>query len=277
MIQKAMIQAVAPVLALGLTAAPAGAQEFALNYGVAVTSNYIANGTTQSNDNPALQGYVEGSSACSTAGSGSRPSTFPTTPTSAATRSSSTSMPGIRPSFGDPSLDRQLLPLSLRRQRRLLRRVRADRAVSRRGFRRGRRGVRLRSGRRHSLGRAGRRALTFAEVWEVGGAVGIPTSAARSGARTTRSPGTPASPAASATSPRSTCGATIRTTIRARRCCRSSSTSEGFAQAQSGRRPVQEEARRPSRSVRAPSQAAATEVRAIASCTVVSTRDIIAN
>jgi uncharacterized protein (TIGR02001 family) len=46
---------------LGLAASTAGAQEFALNYGVAVTSNYISDGVTQSNDNPALQGYVEGS------------------------------------------------------------------------------------------------------------------------------------------------------------------------------------------------------------------------
>jgi uncharacterized protein (TIGR02001 family) len=32
-----------------------------LGYGVAVTSNYMYKGSTQSNDNPALQGYVEGS------------------------------------------------------------------------------------------------------------------------------------------------------------------------------------------------------------------------
>lgn len=32
-----------------------------LHYGFGVTSNYIDDGATQSNDNPALQGYVEGS------------------------------------------------------------------------------------------------------------------------------------------------------------------------------------------------------------------------
>lgn len=32
-----------------------------LSYGIGVTSNYIHKGSTQSNDNPALQGYVEGS------------------------------------------------------------------------------------------------------------------------------------------------------------------------------------------------------------------------
>ena len=61
MMNKAMIRAVLPTLALGLAAGGAGAQEFALNYGVALTSNYIDNGTTQSDDKPALQGYNEGS------------------------------------------------------------------------------------------------------------------------------------------------------------------------------------------------------------------------
>lgn len=54
-------QAVAGLLASGLLAGGAAAEELALNYGVAFTSNYISDGTTQSNDKPALQGYVEGS------------------------------------------------------------------------------------------------------------------------------------------------------------------------------------------------------------------------
>ena len=50
-------------LVLGAAAAtPATAQmRPVLSYGVAITSNYISKGTTQSDDNPALQGYVEGS------------------------------------------------------------------------------------------------------------------------------------------------------------------------------------------------------------------------
>lgn len=45
-----------------LIAGMAAAQEQPeLHYGIGVTSNYIDKGTTQSNDNPALQGYVEGS------------------------------------------------------------------------------------------------------------------------------------------------------------------------------------------------------------------------
>jgi uncharacterized protein (TIGR02001 family) len=55
-----MIQRLLPV-ALVLAAAPAAAQTApAFSYGAAVTSNYIFRGSTQSNDNPALQGYVEG-------------------------------------------------------------------------------------------------------------------------------------------------------------------------------------------------------------------------
>lgn len=46
----------------GLIAGPASAQDGPrLSYGLAVTSNYIYEGTTQSNDNPAVQGYLEGS------------------------------------------------------------------------------------------------------------------------------------------------------------------------------------------------------------------------
>lgn len=45
-----------------LVAGAAGAQQGPeLNYGLGVTSNYIDKGSTQSNDNPAVQGYVEGS------------------------------------------------------------------------------------------------------------------------------------------------------------------------------------------------------------------------
>ena len=45
-----------------LAASAAGAQQRpGLSYGLGVTSNYIDKGSTQSNDNPAVQGYVEGS------------------------------------------------------------------------------------------------------------------------------------------------------------------------------------------------------------------------
>jgi uncharacterized protein (TIGR02001 family) len=105
MIQKAMIQAVAPVLALGLTAAPAGAQEFALNYGVAVTSNYISDGTTQSNDNPALQGYVEGSYGMFYGGLWSSTVDFGDDAELGGDQVEFDLYAGIRPSFGDLSLD----------------------------------------------------------------------------------------------------------------------------------------------------------------------------
>jgi uncharacterized protein (TIGR02001 family) len=52
----------APAALAAVLPAMASAQspvEFA--YGFAVTSNYISDGATQSDDNPALQGYVEGS------------------------------------------------------------------------------------------------------------------------------------------------------------------------------------------------------------------------
>lgn len=53
---------VAGVLASGVLAAQAAAQAVPeLDYGFTITSNYIYEGSTQSNDNPALQGYVEGS------------------------------------------------------------------------------------------------------------------------------------------------------------------------------------------------------------------------
>ncbi|MFT3973048.1 MAG: TorF family putative porin [Amaricoccus sp.] len=46
----------------GLCAGGAAAQQRPeLSYGFAITSNYIDDGATQSNDNPAVQGYVEGS------------------------------------------------------------------------------------------------------------------------------------------------------------------------------------------------------------------------
>lgn len=54
------ILAGAAMLAL-VAGAAAAQQQPELYYGVGVTSNYVDKGATQSNDNPALQGYVEGS------------------------------------------------------------------------------------------------------------------------------------------------------------------------------------------------------------------------
>ena len=55
---KPCLTAATLVLAI---APPLAAQEAPeLSYGAAVTSNYIFRGQTQSNDNPAVQGYVEG-------------------------------------------------------------------------------------------------------------------------------------------------------------------------------------------------------------------------
>ncbi|MCC6006380.1 MAG: hypothetical protein JJU40_01735 [Rhodobacteraceae bacterium] len=50
------------VLAAGLAAAPAlaSAQGVALSFGAALTSSYVADGVTLSNNNPALQAYAEG-------------------------------------------------------------------------------------------------------------------------------------------------------------------------------------------------------------------------
>jgi uncharacterized protein (TIGR02001 family) len=101
MIQKAVIQAAA----LGLMAGTAAAQEFALNYGVAVTSNYISDGTTQSNDHPALQGYVEGSYGLFYGGVWSSTVDFPDDPVFGDDTLEFDLYVGVRPTLGDLSFD----------------------------------------------------------------------------------------------------------------------------------------------------------------------------
>jgi uncharacterized protein (TIGR02001 family) len=101
MIQKAVIG----VAALGLMTGTAAAQEFALNYGVAVTSNYIDNGTTQSNDRPALQGYVEGSYGMFYGGVWSSTVDFPDDPVFGDDNLEFDLYVGVRPTLGDFSFD----------------------------------------------------------------------------------------------------------------------------------------------------------------------------
>jgi uncharacterized protein (TIGR02001 family) len=55
-----MLRASPVLLVSALVALPAAAQEFGWSAGVTATSNYIFRGTTQSDDRPAVQGYVEG-------------------------------------------------------------------------------------------------------------------------------------------------------------------------------------------------------------------------
>jgi uncharacterized protein (TIGR02001 family) len=57
-----MIHSGIPAIALAFLAMPAAAEAAsAFNFGFSVRSNYIDDGTTRSEDRPALQGYVEGS------------------------------------------------------------------------------------------------------------------------------------------------------------------------------------------------------------------------
>ena len=166
MIQKAMIHAAALALATGA----AGAQEFALNYGVAVTSNYISDGATQSNDNPALQGYVEGAVRPVLRRVWSSTVDFADDPEFGGDQIEFDLYAGVRPTLGDFSFDISYY--------RYLYDDSGDccgefvlSPVSGGRLRRGRRRVRLRPGQRHPLGRACRGA-DVPEVWEVGGAVG---------------------------------------------------------------------------------------------------------
>jgi uncharacterized protein (TIGR02001 family) len=96
---------VLPTLALGLASGAAGAQEFALNYGVALTSNYIDNGTTQSDDKPALQGYVEGSYGLFYGGIWSSTVDFPGDPEFGDDSLEFDLYAGIRPTLGDFTFD----------------------------------------------------------------------------------------------------------------------------------------------------------------------------
>ena len=79
-----MIQPVSfPRAGVGGRDRPAAQARPELSYGLGVTSNYIYRGTSQSNDNPAVQGYVEAATARSTGW-------WASTSTSTTTTSSST-------------------------------------------------------------------------------------------------------------------------------------------------------------------------------------------
>ncbi len=98
------------VAAVGLlvigTAGPLAAQEaFVLSYGAAVTSNYIYHGATQSDDRPALQGYVEGSYGLFYGGLWSSTVDFPGDPEFGNDNLEFDLYAGIRPSFGDLTVD----------------------------------------------------------------------------------------------------------------------------------------------------------------------------
>ena len=85
---------------LVLAAGPAAAQGAPeLSYGLAVTSNYIFRGSTQSNDNPALQGYVEGAYGIVYAG------VWASTVDIDDDSVEFDLYAGVRPSFGDFELD----------------------------------------------------------------------------------------------------------------------------------------------------------------------------
>ena len=92
---------------LALAPAPQLAAQQALewSYGAAVTSNYIYHGVTQSDDNPAVQGYVEGSYGLFYGGVWSSTVDFPGDPEFGDDNFEFDFYAGIRPSFGDLTVD----------------------------------------------------------------------------------------------------------------------------------------------------------------------------
>lgn len=102
MIQKTLIGGIALVLA---TASGAAAQQVELSYGVAVTSNYISDGATQSDDNPALQGYVEAAYNLFYAGVWSSTVDFGDDPDFGRDNFEFDLYVGVRPTVGDFSFD----------------------------------------------------------------------------------------------------------------------------------------------------------------------------
>ena len=97
----------AAALAFGLALAqPLAAQTMPeLSYGVAITSNYIDKGSTQSNDNPALQGYVEAAVGMFYGGVWSSTVDFADDPDFGGDQFEFDLYAGVRPSFGDLSVD----------------------------------------------------------------------------------------------------------------------------------------------------------------------------
>jgi uncharacterized protein (TIGR02001 family) len=89
-----------------LLAAPAVAQDqFELSYGVNITSNYMSKGLTQSDDNPALQGYVEGAYGMFYGGVWASTVDFPGDPEFGDDNLEIDLYAGIRHAFGDLSVD----------------------------------------------------------------------------------------------------------------------------------------------------------------------------
>lgn len=88
-----------------LTALPAAAQDFTLNYGVTATSNYMFRSTTQSDDEPAVQGYVEGASGIFFAGVWASTVDFPGDPDFGDDNAEFDLYAGIRPELGDVSVE----------------------------------------------------------------------------------------------------------------------------------------------------------------------------
>lgn len=100
---KPLYSAVALAFAM---AAPAAAQNaFEVNYGVAVTSDYISKGSSQTDHNPALQGYVEGSRGMFYGGVWSSTVNFPDDPVYGHDNLEIDLYAGVRPTFGDLSVD----------------------------------------------------------------------------------------------------------------------------------------------------------------------------
>lgn len=98
-----MIRPAIPAIAAAAVAmsVPAAGQTMPeLSYGVAVTSNYISDGATQSDDNPALQGYVEGAYGMFYGGVWSSTVDFDD-----GNNFEFDLYAGVRPSFGDLSVD----------------------------------------------------------------------------------------------------------------------------------------------------------------------------
>lgn len=92
--------------AAGLAAGTAAAQQApALSYGFAITSNYIDDGSTQSNDNPALQGYVEGSLGIAYGGVWASTVDFPGDPDLGRDRAEFDLYAGVRQTFDLLTLD----------------------------------------------------------------------------------------------------------------------------------------------------------------------------
>jgi len=105
MTRRPIFEAVACALALGLGATAASAQGVELSYGAAITSNYISEGVTQSDDNPALQGYVEAAYGMVYGGVWSSTVDFGDDPEFGRDKLEFDLYAGLRHSFGDLGID----------------------------------------------------------------------------------------------------------------------------------------------------------------------------